>query len=334
MSKQKRKPVPPSLQAWIQARSRHHLSHAHLQMARELGMNPKKLGSIDNHHQEPWKAPLPQFIEDLYLKRFNRERPELVVPVEQRAQELEKKKRERKEKKKAARETAAASGVENAVSDEESDQLAPRDPRRGGRFQAVSEDDATALLKARTRRVTLVLEAIYAEREHARAGDEPMSAPFQGNDLIYGNAHVTVGDWLTEAISSGATALARRETIVGGSGQLQDRIKYAHFTTLSGLSTIGALEALAAQVGEPSLGDRQWVMNSAAREGIESWEEIRDERNGLQYAIASWLAGALQAYVSALERGVEVEPMEIAKRLVQALAWTATDLALSEDEIT
>jgi hypothetical protein len=49
MSKQKRKPVPPSLQAWIEARGRHHLSHAHVQMARELGMNPKKLGSIDNH---------------------------------------------------------------------------------------------------------------------------------------------------------------------------------------------------------------------------------------------------------------------------------------------
>jgi hypothetical protein len=120
MSKQKRKPVPPSLQAWIEARSRHHLSHAHVQMARELGMNPKKLGSIDNHKQEPWKAPLPQFIEDLYLKRFGRERPELVVPVEQRARELEKKKRERKEKKKVAREAAAAHRVEGAVSDEES----------------------------------------------------------------------------------------------------------------------------------------------------------------------------------------------------------------------
>jgi hypothetical protein len=107
MSKQKHKPVPPSLQAWIQARGRHHLSHAHVQMARELGMNPKKMGSIDNHKQEPWKAPLPQFIEDLYLKRFGRERPEVVVTVEQRARDLEKKKREKKEKKQAARETTA-----------------------------------------------------------------------------------------------------------------------------------------------------------------------------------------------------------------------------------
>jgi hypothetical protein len=44
-----------------------------VQMARELGLNPRKLGKIDNHRQEPWKAPLPQFIEHLYLKRFGRE---------------------------------------------------------------------------------------------------------------------------------------------------------------------------------------------------------------------------------------------------------------------
>jgi hypothetical protein len=47
------------LQAWIDARKRHHLSHAQVQMARELGMNPAKLGKLDNHKQEPWKLPLP-----------------------------------------------------------------------------------------------------------------------------------------------------------------------------------------------------------------------------------------------------------------------------------
>jgi hypothetical protein len=105
--KRKRKAVPPGLQAWIQARSRHHLSHAHVQMARELGMNPKRMGSIDNHDQERWKAPLPQFIEDLYLKRFGRERPDVVVTVEQRARKLEEKKKQKKEQKQAAREAAA-----------------------------------------------------------------------------------------------------------------------------------------------------------------------------------------------------------------------------------
>ena len=51
-------------------------------MARELGLNPAKFGALDNHRQEPWKAPLPQFIEHLYAKRFGRTRPEVVVPIE------------------------------------------------------------------------------------------------------------------------------------------------------------------------------------------------------------------------------------------------------------
>ena len=77
--------LDPKLQAWIDARKRHHLSHAHVQMARELGMNPARLGSLDNHRQEPWKAPLPEFIEHLYEKRFGRTRPEEVLSIEERA---------------------------------------------------------------------------------------------------------------------------------------------------------------------------------------------------------------------------------------------------------
>jgi hypothetical protein len=55
---------------WLEAGRRHRLSEHHLRMARELGLNPKKLGSLDNHHQEPWKVPLRQFIEELHAKRF------------------------------------------------------------------------------------------------------------------------------------------------------------------------------------------------------------------------------------------------------------------------
>jgi len=73
------KSLPPQAQAWTAARQRYHLSHAQVQMARELGLNPRKLGKIANHRQEPWKAPLPQFIQDLYLKRFGRERPQAVT---------------------------------------------------------------------------------------------------------------------------------------------------------------------------------------------------------------------------------------------------------------
>ena len=85
------------LQPWIQARRKHGLSHAHIQMARELGMNPKKFGKIDNHRQEPWKAPLPIFIESLYFKRFGRERPDVVRTIEEAAAWQRAKKAARKE---------------------------------------------------------------------------------------------------------------------------------------------------------------------------------------------------------------------------------------------
>jgi len=62
-------------------------------------MNPDKLGKIDNHKQEPWKAPLPQFIEEVYIKRFKRETPETVKPLKEIIAEQEKKKKEQKKAK-------------------------------------------------------------------------------------------------------------------------------------------------------------------------------------------------------------------------------------------
>ena len=91
------------LQQWIEACKRFHLSHAHVQMARELGMNPKKLGKLDNHDQEPWKAPLPQFIEHLYFRSFGRARPEVVMSVEERARAKDAKRTARKEARRRAR---------------------------------------------------------------------------------------------------------------------------------------------------------------------------------------------------------------------------------------
>lgn len=95
MSKKPKK-LDPKLQAWIDARKRHLLSHAQVHMARELGMNPKKLGKLDNHDQEPWKVPLPVFIEELYLKRFGKPAPGVVVSIEERARLNAKKKEARR----------------------------------------------------------------------------------------------------------------------------------------------------------------------------------------------------------------------------------------------
>lgn len=57
---------------WADAQKKHRLSNTVIQMAKELGLNPKKLGKIDNHKQQPWKAPLSVFIQELYQKRFKK----------------------------------------------------------------------------------------------------------------------------------------------------------------------------------------------------------------------------------------------------------------------
>ena len=69
------------LDTWAEAQKWFHLSDLHIQMARELGLNPKKFGGLANHRQEPWKLPLPEFIAECYRKRFHRERPAQVVPL-------------------------------------------------------------------------------------------------------------------------------------------------------------------------------------------------------------------------------------------------------------
>jgi len=66
-------------------------------MARELGLNPRKLGSLANHKQEPWKAPLPIFIEQIYRKRFGKTEPDRVISIEDRAKVIAEKKVEKRE---------------------------------------------------------------------------------------------------------------------------------------------------------------------------------------------------------------------------------------------
>jgi hypothetical protein len=87
-----RERTPGGLQLWIDARKHHRLSHVQVQMARELGLNPQKLGKLDNHRQEPWKLPLPAFIEQLYRKRFGKDHPDVVLSLEDRARLHEQKK--------------------------------------------------------------------------------------------------------------------------------------------------------------------------------------------------------------------------------------------------
>src|SRR6266487_2365839 len=72
------------LDAWAEAQKRFRLRDRHIQMARQLGLNPKKFGGLATHRQEPWKLPLPEFIAECYQKRFHRERPARVMPYNQK----------------------------------------------------------------------------------------------------------------------------------------------------------------------------------------------------------------------------------------------------------
>jgi hypothetical protein len=90
------------IEKWVVAQKKHRLSDKHVQMARELGLNPDKLGKIDNHEQEIWKAPLPQFIEQIYFKRFKREEPVTVRSLKDIIAD-DKARKEKKKKEKAKR---------------------------------------------------------------------------------------------------------------------------------------------------------------------------------------------------------------------------------------
>ena len=65
-----KKKIAEKCQPWIEARERFRLSDAHVQMARELSLYPKKYGGLAKTKQEPWKQPLSELIEELYFKHF------------------------------------------------------------------------------------------------------------------------------------------------------------------------------------------------------------------------------------------------------------------------
>ena len=103
-----KKRIPDNLQIWIDARKKFRISHAQVQMARELGLNPKKFGKLANHRQEPWKMPLPQYIEHLYRKHFKKDRPETVISIEEKVELEHRKKLEKRARKQAI--TASPAG--------------------------------------------------------------------------------------------------------------------------------------------------------------------------------------------------------------------------------
>jgi hypothetical protein len=111
------KRIPASLLPWFEARKRFKLSHAQTQMARELGMNPRKLGKLANDKQELWKLPLPEFIAKCYRKRFGRSEPEQVRSLEEMIKADERRRRERKARKAEKKRMAAGSAPSEVFAD-------------------------------------------------------------------------------------------------------------------------------------------------------------------------------------------------------------------------
>lgn len=79
----KKQRIPHKFLPWIDARKKFRLSNAHIQMARELGLSPKRFASYADLTDQPWKVPLPEFIESQYEKQFGKKRPDVVLSIEE-----------------------------------------------------------------------------------------------------------------------------------------------------------------------------------------------------------------------------------------------------------
>lgn len=69
-----------SKSSWAIAKTKYRLNARQIAMAKELGMNPKKLGKLVPNKSEQWKLPLGEFIEKCYRKRFGDKEPIIYNP--------------------------------------------------------------------------------------------------------------------------------------------------------------------------------------------------------------------------------------------------------------
>lgn len=77
------KETADQLQLWVKVKRQCALTDAHVQMARELGMNPKRLIESEGTTQVLAQLPLSQRIEGIYLKCFKKPLPAADPPLRQ-----------------------------------------------------------------------------------------------------------------------------------------------------------------------------------------------------------------------------------------------------------
>ena len=103
------------IEKWIVAQKKHRLSDTHVQMARELRINHHKLGKKNKQQQKQWKATLPEFIEEIFYKRFKKERPDVVKPLKQILKEQEIKTKTKKKEKEIRRKEREQEQINNGT---------------------------------------------------------------------------------------------------------------------------------------------------------------------------------------------------------------------------
>lgn len=87
---------------WLELRQRFTLTHAQVQMARELELVPRALAKLTD-------PPVPVYIESQYLEQFGRPTPKVVTSIEDRAkQEQKDNAMEKLERKKLSKKKVAA----------------------------------------------------------------------------------------------------------------------------------------------------------------------------------------------------------------------------------
>jgi hypothetical protein len=65
---------------WAEAKRRCPLSEEAIRMARELGLNPRSLIKNIPSQSEPWKAPVEDWVRDLFERRFGNRTPQAHLP--------------------------------------------------------------------------------------------------------------------------------------------------------------------------------------------------------------------------------------------------------------
>jgi|GEM_PF-1773676 len=111
MSKPKR--IANKFLPWIEARKKHRLTSMQVHMARDLGLNPRRMGGYAGNENEPGRLSLGEFIEALYVKRFRKAKPDVVQTIEQLAESHEEKRADRKTAK-LMQAASASSGESNS----------------------------------------------------------------------------------------------------------------------------------------------------------------------------------------------------------------------------